>query len=441
MKLIPSVSAALVAVLALTACESGRDTPPDTRVAVVNAAPSVLNVDFLRERRVESELDYGTASIESFDADEYDFNVEIPMPASEQPVNVATFTETLSADNDYYFILAETGNVMDPVVVAEPHFEPGSGDSELSVYHAGEALGAVDVYLEAPDADLAAATPLGTLANGDRLEPATYAAGDYRVTLTAPDAPGDVVFESATLEINTGRDNMLVIADGADRSLSPAHVVRVDASPSGLVDESAASAIRVVNGANDRESKDVIIDGDTANPLFAGLEFANVPAYASLPAGQRDIAITPAGNPGVNELEDTLQAAHGGYYAYIFAGSDSDGLAGAFVLEDRRPVNDTARLRVMNAAAQFEQLQVLIVEPGSDLSSVGAQIQIGAPAISQLAAFRPGDYEIALREPDGAVVAGPVDATLSERGIYTIVAFDGSDATSAEIALVDDFTE
>lgn len=432
--------AALVAGAALAACDSGRQAPPDTRVAVVNAAPSVLNVDFLRERVVEAEqLEYGTASIESFDAYEYDFHVETNPPTSEQPVRIASFAATLSADNDYYFILTETGGVMDPVVVAEPHFDSSSADSEVSVFHAGEALGEVDIYLEAPDAELAAATPLASLTAGGRLEPDTFAPGEYRVTLTEPDAPGSVVFESDAFELQAGQDNMLVVTDGAGRTASPAHVVRVDATPAGLVDASTEAALRVINGASDRASRDVVIDGNFDDPLFAGLEFATPPPYASVPAGTRDLAITPAGNPGVRELEDEFDAGHGGYYTYIFADPESNGLAGQVALEDRRPINDTARVRVMNAAARFDRLQVLIVEPESDLETVGAQLDIGVPSISQLASFAPGDYVLGLRTREGTVVAGPEPVTLAERSLYTIVAVNGPEASTAELVLLDDF--
>lgn len=435
-----SLPGSLLVCLALSACEEGRESLPNTTVSVVHAAPSYLTINFLREERVEAELDFTSASRHSFDADEYDFNVEVSPPGTDGTERIATFAGSLSADNDHYIVLAEDGGEIEPVLIEEPVFDFESSESEFSIFHAAGTLGEVDVYIEPPDADPAAASPLGGIGFLERIDPATFAADDYRITLTEPGAPGDVVYRSNTFSASAGQDNLLVITDGANRNLSAANVVRVNTSPGALADVSTQSALRVVNGANNRENRDVVLDEDFDTPLFADLPFAAAVDYEMVAPGEHDLTVTPAGNPGVLELEDAFSATRGGYYTYIFGGTASAGLEGAAVLEDRRPINGTARVRVANAAMQFEQLDVLIVEAGGSLTDAATQLQLSPPSFSELAALPPDDYEIGFRETDTeTIVAGPVSVTLAERGLYTIIAVDGTDTTSAELVLLDDF--
>ncbi len=366
----PPLAALTIATLAISACESGREALPNTSVFVVHAAPSYLSIEFRREQRLETEppLEYGGVSAHSFDADQYDFNVDTSPPGALAPVRQATFAATLSEADDHYVILSESGGEIDPVVVAEPAFDPGSADAELSVFHAGPALGDVDVYVEPPGADPAAATPRGSIGHLDGIDPARLPPGEYRVTLTEPGAPAGVVFRSPAFDVGAGQDNMLVIIDDANQSLANAAVVRVAPVSSVLTDVDAPAALRAVNGANDRESKDVVVNGDFDAPLFAGLPFAAAVDYATVPPGSVDVTITPAGDPGVLELEETFTASRAGYHTYLFAGTDSAGLSSAVVREERRPIADTARVRLANGAPQFERLEVLIVEPGASLA-------------------------------------------------------------------------
>lgn len=426
--------------LALCACDSGREPLPNATVYAVHAAPSYATITFQRESLGEEiELGFGGAARRSFEADQYDFHVEVT-PPGESPMRIATISHTLSAEREYYMMLIEAGGTLDPVVVEEPAFTATAGVAEFSLFHAAAALGAVDVYLEAPDADPAAATPLGSLGFGERIEPAELDPGEYRLTLTEPGNPANVLFRSPALTAAAGQDNMLVVTDEAGRTAAAAGVTRVSDQVTTVPDIDAPSAVRVVNAANDRTSRDVFVDEDFTAPLFAGLPFAAATDFATVTRAEHSFTLTPAGNPGVVEFEYPLPATGSAWYTFLFNGNPSEGLDGVHWPDERRRLADTARVRLVNAAARLDALDILIVPPGADLQDAEQAAQLGNLGLSAQLFVPPGDYELALRLAEaGTIIAGPTPITLEARGLYTAVALDGPDATSAELLLLDDF--
>jgi hypothetical protein len=435
------VAASLLAVsVGLQGCDQGRKTPPKTHVVVVNAVPSYSGIDFLRVRRTEASLQYKAGSIFDFDADQYDFHVQHTPAGETTPQDLASFSKTLLADTDYAFVLTEQSGKVEPLIVETPAFDAASGDAQVLFVHADESLGAVDIYLQPPGTDLTTVMPLDGLDFLAHGEPSAQPAGDYVLTLTAPQDPATVLLESPKLTLDAGSANLFVVVPDAGQGLADINVVQQNEGSTILIDRHTRSALRVINGVGDAMPRDVYVDGDFSAPSYAAVPYAAPSTYETLTRGSHDLSVTPTGNVSAVELEESVSLAIGTLSTYLFAG-DSNGLSSTLIHEDHRRLADAARLQILDAATAFDGLSFYVTGPDTDVSTVLPQTQLSAPGASQSALFAPGDYKLTVVDAStGTTVGGPMTITLEAGGLYGILAGnDAADPALADIVLLDDF--
>jgi hypothetical protein len=421
-------------------CDSGGvERQLNTAVRVVHAAPTLPTVAFLREQREESQITYGAGDAFSFEADQYDFNVQVADIATGQPVQLLSFSETLVEATDYLFVLLETGGSLGHITVATPHFDGTSGDAEVAAVHAAPTQAPFDVYLTVPGTDLTGAVPLGSIAYTASLDPSTIAPGDYRLSVTAAGVPATPLFQD-TLTVAAGESYTFVVTEGESPSLAALNVVNVNDAPVRLADENAQSSLRVIHAVSDRLARDIVLDDDFTTPFIAGLPFATAPAHQLVAPGQHAFSVTPAGNPSVEELEATLALAAGREYTALVTG-DGTTLAETSTFEDRRPIANQGKLRLFNGISGTGQVQFFIVPPGTDLANASPAYFSTAPAMSQAFGVPPGSYEVSLFDSTTeAVIAGPTPITIAGGGIYGVLGVDAAAGGGAgEIVLIDDF--
>lgn len=428
----------LVLGAALAACDSGTKRQPNAAIAVFHSAPSYGALLFRREERVEATLEYHSASTFVAESDQYDFNVDSQPANASAPVRQATFSQTLNPDTAYYFIMAESAGQIEPIIMTRPKFDATSSSAEVSLVDAAQSLASADVYLTAPGADLSAANPIGAVDFAGDIGPLTVSAGDYTLSLTAAGDPASVLFSSPTQTLAAGEPNVFVVNDGAGEGLAAYTVTRVGGAVTTFTDVNSQTGLRAIVAAADKAARDVILDDQTATPLFAALPFATVPDYATVTPGARKLTITPAGNPGVVELENTPSMLGGRLMTY-FVGAGATALEGLAVTDDHRSVVGEAHLRIFNGAGQFDGLQFYVTTIGTDITTVAPTTTLSAPAVANVLTLPPGDYELTIRAPGPTVVAGPDTITVADGGTYSVLAVDGADAASADLVYFDDF--
>lgn len=438
-KRLPHTCAALLALFAaLAGCgDGGIKRQPNAAVIAVDVAPNYGSVYFQREQRLEATLEYHGGSKFAFEADQYDFNVGVQPIGATQVQPVASFTQTLRPENAYYFVLAQSasGKVI-PITVTRPKFDAASSDAEVNFVNAASTLANADVFLTAPGDDLLAANPIGSASFGADLGPLTFAPGDYVLSLTEPGNPANVLFTSPTQTLAAGEANLFVVGPGS--GTSTLSMTRAGNVITGFVDANAPAALRAIVVAPDKAARDVIIDNQTATPLFAALPYATVTDYADVTPGGRSIMVTPAGNPGVIEVDETSSLAFGRRHTFFAAGSDT-GLASYAYSEDGRSIKDEAHLRILNGANQFDSLTYFVLTPPSDLSASIPVAILNVLGVTPSIPLPPGDYEITMEAPDHTIVFGPTLLTLAGGGNYSVLTIDGADATSADVVYFDDF--
>ena len=211
----PTLALALLAALAVTACDDDDDdvTAPGAtaQLRVVHASPDAPNVDVLLDNAaVLTNVAYKAAS-------NY---LEVPSGSRNLKVR-ATGTSSVVIDQSAtldqgaaYTVLA-AGRVASiaPLVLTDDQVSPASGNIRLRLVHASPTAGNVDIYVTAPTADIAAATP--TLPNVAFRAVSNYLevpAGTYRVRIT-PVGTKTIAIDVNNVALTAGQVRTAVAVD------------------------------------------------------------------------------------------------------------------------------------------------------------------------------------------------------------------------------------
>ncbi len=211
----PALALALLGALALGACDDDDPaSPPATaQLRVVHGSPNAPNVDVLVDGSVAlANVPYRTSSA----------YLGVPAGTRELQVRAAgTTTTVIDADAPLaagraYTVLA-TGLLANiaPLVLEDDLSAPAAGTARLRLVHAAPGAPNVDVYVTAPTADLATATP--TLANVPFRAASAYLqvpAGSYRVRITPAGTRTVAIDVQATLDAGQVRTAIAVDAPG-----------------------------------------------------------------------------------------------------------------------------------------------------------------------------------------------------------------------------------
>lgn len=448
MKLCQSL-ALVLATLTVAACDQGREAPPRTAVAVVNAAPEFSRLDFIRGAQATASnswasLGFKDSSATQYDEDTYNFQVAVPSLTSAAP-QIWQFTKSVRSDTNYVFVLTGDAGDVEPVFVEFPAPAANATAVQITGTNASTLLPEIDLYLQPAGAGIVGAAPRGTLAFQELLTPLTVAPGDYEITLTEAGNPANVLLTSAAITLAATAPVTIVITPEGGSGNEDLSVMLVGSTRTILYDRNATAELRVINGATDRQPRDVVIAGQFTTPQFSAVAFAEPSAYTTIPvAATQDLNVTPAGNPGVLEIDsDLLNIAGGRRYTLLFTGP-----AGTLLYfiadDDGRVLPNAAKVRFFDAAPQFAVTDLLIMPPDGDpFTTVAvAQIQLTAPGAAGYTLVPPGEYDLRLFQSASATpstLAGPVRVTLAPGGIYGVIAADGASTTTAEMILIDDF--
>jgi hypothetical protein len=135
-------------------------------------------------------------------------------------VVVATLPITVTAGTDYtlYATGGASGGTVTGFIVGETNPAITTGQARLKVTNMSPAAGALDVFITAANADLAAATPVAAnLATRATFAGALFAPGTYSVRTvpagTAPAARAAAVSSTLSVTVAAGNGRTIVIAD------------------------------------------------------------------------------------------------------------------------------------------------------------------------------------------------------------------------------------
>jgi hypothetical protein len=207
----------LLAATAFTAaCDDDDDnTGPegDARVRVVHASPDAPDVDvLLDDAEVLSDVPY-LATSEYLETTDGAHNLKVN--AAGTATTVIDADVTLTDGTDYTVIASGLVAQIEPIVLEDDNTAPAAGSVRVRAIHGAPSAPTVDVYVTAPDADLATATP--TLTGVDFGEFSDYLevpAGDYQVRVT-PAGTKVVAIDSGALTLSGGQVRTVIAVDAA----------------------------------------------------------------------------------------------------------------------------------------------------------------------------------------------------------------------------------
>jgi Domain of unknown function (DUF4397) len=205
----------LLAATAFTAaCDDDDDnTGPegDARVRVVHASPDAPDVDvLLDDTEVLSDVPY-LATSDYLETTDGEHNLKVNAAGTTTTVIDADVTLTEGAD--YTVIASGLVAEIEPIVLEDDNTAPAAGSVRVRAIHGAPSAPSVDVYVTAPGADLATATP--TLTGVDFGEFSDYLevpAGEYQVRVT-PAGTKTVAIDSGALTLSGGEVRTVIAVD------------------------------------------------------------------------------------------------------------------------------------------------------------------------------------------------------------------------------------
>jgi trimeric autotransporter adhesin len=385
---------------------------------LVNGAPVLEGVDY-QEGSAFLPLNEGT----------YDLAVQAIVPGGN--ATVIDLPNTALDGNTDYTVLAVgkvAAGTLAPLVIANPKSAVTSGQVRVQVVHASPDAPAVDVYVTAPGASLAGATPLGTVSFTEDLGPVEVPGGNYQIRVTLPGDPATVVFDSGTVALPAGGD--LLVAAVTNTGPGPALislVVNTGAEQFGILDAGTPADIRVGHLSPDAPAVDVVVNDDLANPAVAGLTFPTVTGYLSLPPAAYNFKVVDSATQSLTviDLDATLEIGK----AYSVLASGFLASIGPLVLEDNnRSVATEARVRIVHASPTAGNVDIYVTAPGTDITTVTpAFANVPFEANTGYVSLAPGTYQVSVT-PAGNPGVVAIGATLpvAAGDVYTALARDAA---------------
>ena len=431
----------LCAALVFTGCsDGGRTAPGKTTVQIANAAPGFEHLTFRREqdRQTQANLQFTGAQAFLYDADTYDFYVEEPTYATDDPGRSWTFAPKLEANTFYQFVLTEVAGEVVPVVIPNPAPPTAPDATQILALHAASGLPAMDLYLERAGVGIAGATPRGTF-NAQEQIALTLPSGDYELFVTAAGNRADVFLSTTPFNLPAGSTSTLVIVDERGAGTAPISAMLLQGASTALFDRDAPSELRALNGATDQVPRDVAVESQFSPPLFSATQFGAPTPYAQVPLGVIKVNVTPVGNPGVLEIDTAITGTSGQRVTMLFSGPAGT-LLPAFAVDDGRRLNREAKVRFMNAASQWLAVDFVVTRPGGDPHVLVPLATLFPPGIAPYSTLHAGDYDLYLRQAGTTTtLMGPTRISVAAGGLYSVLAVDGPDTATANAFFLDDF--
>jgi hypothetical protein len=305
--------------------------------------------------------------------------------------------------------------------------------------NAASNVGSVDAYVEVAGTDPATVTPLeSNIGFGTVGTPTVRDAAGYRVILTTPGNPADVVFESATFTIPAGRSAVLVLTNGIGISDT---LLLVLGQAAGIIPAAnAQAAVRVINAAADAPTRDIYLDDDFSAPFLPAAAFGSVSDYQIQTPTTHEFIVTPAGNMSVEELRAAPALSADRYQTLWITGNSTEGLAARLSVDDLRPISGAAGLVIANGATSFLGIEFFVTSPDVNIAEVAPTAQLFAGDVNARINLPPGELELTLRDPvSQTIVAGPLPITVAAEGVYGLLAVEAVGGSTVDIVFFDDF--
>jgi hypothetical protein len=362
----------------------------------------------------------------------------------------------LQFSTDYTVIAA--GGVADPVgalIVSNPSAAPITpGNVRAQVVHVAPEAPAVDVYVTAPDADLAGSASVNEapLAFGEFTSRIEAPTGTYQIRVTQAGDPSVVVYDSGALELAAGADLLIAAVANTGPGSAPIQLVALDAEgASTLLDADTPASVFAVHASPDAPAVDVLADDKATSTqealgLARNVSFPEACRIAAVPAGDYGVSVTAAGNPSVTALQFDLAPQKTDELTAIVTGylSSTPAIRPVALETDTRSVVTEAKLRVAHASPGTGAVDLYLLANDADLNAASpsfAAVPFGAD--TGVLSIAPGTYDVYVTPAGnkGVVAIEVQNLALSGGDVLDVIArdaaTDGSEGSLPQLIVVD----
>lgn len=254
---------------------------------------------------------------------------------------------------EYTFVTTGTPGAAAAVLVADPYGAPTGNAFAVRVLNMSATNPSVDLYLTAPGADLATATPVITAASYATVTSfVNTPAGALQVRLTTSGTK-DVLYDATPPAIAAGTGQTIVPYGRGSNKL--VNVAIMASSTTGAIANSQLAQLKLANGTAVPAPLNVFVDGSVA---VSNLAFAGVAPYQTIAAGTRTITVESSANPGATLLTITPNLVPATDNSAALSGPA--GAMNALALADANPpvAPGRAQLRVVNISPDLASVDV-----------------------------------------------------------------------------------
>lgn len=440
----------LLATTVLAAC-SNDDGVATATFRVLHAVPDAPKVNVLvNGAETLSEVDYkeGTGFLAEV-AGTYSVQVDALVPGGVATV-IGPVDVPLAVNTETSIIaIGKAAGTIEPFVHTRDVGDVPAGSARAEVLHGAPNAPPVDVYVTAPNADLAASAKLGgtTIAFKDRIGPADVPAGIYQIRVTLQDQtdPASIVFDSGEVELTDGADLLIVAVESTGAAVSPISLILwgEDGVVAELLDRNTPANLRVVHASPDTPGVDVVVNGDFANPLVPGLTFPNTAptdGYVGVPADTYDVTVTDSATQGLMPIMEPLTVAAGSETTVIAVGFLAD-VRLLLLADDNRRLATAAKVRLVHGAPSAGLVDIYVTADG-DIANVDPNFEdVPLEAETGYVELAEGSYVVTVTGSDSKAPAfDPVPISVNASGVYTAIVRDAAGGGAPfGVIVLDDF--
>ena len=440
MKISKTLFLLLVTLTALGCVESSQQDPTGKgNIRGLNAAVAAPQIAFqIGERLLEFPGYKQATTAAPFDDTEFILNFDYQFSGDPEPTRLTSVTFRLVKDNDYLFIFTGSLAAPDSILWERPLRAWDGTETVMQVRfgHLSPQLGEVDVYFTTPGTVPVLGEARATLTNGNRSDAVELAAGDYEFFITSRDNPADILFASPAVSYQAATDFLLAIFDPDPSITSPisVRIVTENGGSTELPNNLAPPTLRVIHTAFGTEAFDLYRDNDFSAPLIANVANGEVSAAVETAFDPSTYTFTPVGNIAAVLHEENFGLADGLRTSRFLLGA-AGSLETLLVIDDFRSVDDSAKLRLIQAANDQQFVDIYIVEHGVDIAdSLPLFPNIFFLGNTGYVPFPDNTYEMYATLPGVKdVVAGPLAFSVVEGDVVHFMLVDTVDPNVLEL--------
>lgn len=322
--------------------------------------------------------------------------------------------------------------------------------------HAAPGIGALDVYVTAPETELSATAPLATIQPLGHSASVEVPFGDTRIRLTAAGTldlvmdSGELSFPEATTSTGPGAEWLFVARHSLTGGPSPVSLMATTGRDNVTYhDMDTPATVRAVHAAAEVAAVDLVAATDPATPVYAGLEYRQRSPVVAAPPGKYNLEFRLTENAAVVASREFELFRGNPYAAFLITTDEGDGV----LLSDSpaRSVANEARTRFGNLAPDSEFFSIYLTstetEERGDENRLVFDMRFGT--ITPYLARPPGQYFLTLTERFYETIAeaedavetvtlGPLPIELTAGEVQSLLLFAPEEGSQTEVLEVFD---